>query len=140
PRSLDPRAERAVADLDRDRVPWRDRGGLANQPAVLAHDRVAALERRVRRQRAEAPGRVLEPCPLSLDGEERRAPKSAVCGLEPLAPALDRAPDPAVKPVACALEPRDQLAEIRDDELAGDARGRRAHVGGEVAERRVLLV
>ena len=39
-----------------------------------------------------------------------------------------------------ALEPREELVEVGDDEPAGDGRRRRADVGGEVAERRVLLV
>ena len=39
-----------------------------------------------------------------------------------------------------AVEPGAQLGEIGDDEAAGHRRGRGADVGGEVDERRVLLV
>ena len=43
-------------------------------------------------------------------------------------------------PSAGAVEPGEELGEVGDDQPAGGGRRRRAHVGGEVAERRVLLV
>ena len=45
-----------------------------------------------------------------------------------------------MKRVARALEPVAQLGEVGHDEPRGRGRRRRAHVGGEIAERRVLLV
>ena len=59
---------------------------------------------------------------------------------EPLGLPLDDARAPALEPAVRALEPRVQLGEVRDDEPAGDRRRRGADVGGEVDERRVLLV
>ena len=53
--------------------------------------------------------------------------------------ALSRAVRSAVR-LARALEARAELADVGHDEARGGGRRRRAHVGGEVAERGVLLV
>jgi len=53
---------------------------------------------------------------------------------------LERALCAACKRFACAVEQARQLRELGDDELAGHRGRRRAHVGGEIAERCVLLV
>ena len=54
--------------------------------------------------------------------------------------ALEAPARAALEPGARAVEPLEQLRQVGDDEPAGDARSRGADVGGEVAERRVLLV
>ena len=84
--------------------------------------------------------RVLDAPALPLECEAR-------CGAEPLGRAaeslrvaFERAPDAAAERVAGAVETTRQLRELRDDELPRHRRRGRANVGGEVAERRVLLV
>ena len=59
---------------------------------------------------------------------------------EALGVALDDAARAALEPAVGAVEPRVQLGEVRHDEPSGDGRRRGADVGGEVDERRVLLV
>ena len=59
---------------------------------------------------------------------------------EALGLALDDPAGAAFEPAVRALEPRVQLGEVGHDETAGDGGRRGADVGGEVAERRVLLV
>src|SRR5439155_24643847 len=77
-RSLDPRAEAAVGDLDLERVSRCD--GVPGPDDFLAgpHDRVAPLERGPRRERAPAPTCLLEPGTFAFDGKRRCTAKAVV--------------------------------------------------------------
>ena len=70
------------------------------------------------RQRTQTAGRRVEGRPLALDKEKRRPIEARAQGAEALA----------------------ELALVRDYEPSGRGRCRGARVGGEIAERRVLLV
>ena len=59
---------------------------------------------------------------------------------EPLCVHVERPPGSAFEAGAGAVEPLTQLAEVGDDQPCRSRRRRGANVGGEVAERRVLLV
>ena len=85
--------------------------------------------------------RAVEAGAAALEREQRRAAQ-AVVGRSRGARvvALDDAARSALEPAVRAVEPRVQLGEVRHDEAAGDRRRRGADVGGEVDERRVLLV
>src|SRR5262249_4540085 len=71
PRSQRARSEPAARDLHVERRP-RDRR-LTDELVAGADDRVTALQRRARRERAEARVGVLEACAAALEREERRA-------------------------------------------------------------------
>ena len=136
------RPERAVGDVDEDaRRPKRPARSSATTSPSAVNDRVAALRGSTsgerRRSRACALSRR---APLALEREERRALQPVARRDEPLAVALGGAPRAAVERGAGALEPLAQLGDVGHDEPRGGGRGRGAHVGGEIAERRVLLV
>ena len=76
----------------------------------------------------------------ALEREQRGAAQAVVGRREALGLALADAPRAALEPAVRAFEPRVQLGEVGDDEAARDRRRRGAHVGGEIDERRVLLV
>ena len=104
-------------------------------------DRVAALEGGARRERAQAACAVLELRAAALEraGAARGASRSCVPSSRCRARSrLRRAPrsSPARERSSRSSSSR----QVGDDEPAGDARSRGADVGGEVAERRVLLV
>src|SRR5581483_8638877 len=73
---LRPRSERAAGDLDRERRSRRWR--LAHELLAGPHDRVAALERRAWRERAQAAVDVVEPRAPPLEREQRCAPQPLV--------------------------------------------------------------
>ncbi len=78
---------------------------------------------------------------VALEAEAWRGAQPVGGALEPVAVALEHAADADARcdPRARSRLPQ-QLIEVGDDELAGGGGCRGADVGGEVAERRVLLV
>ena len=82
----------------------------------------------------------LEPRRAAFEREQRSPAQARVGRLEPLAAALEDPARAAAEAGVRAVEGGAELGEIRHDEAPGDRRRRGAHVGGEVDERRVLLV
>ena len=159
PRPVPPNA--ALRELDVDPAPRPERRGRAQLSVVGAHDRVAALERRrAARARAEPAPACSSRASPALEQERRAAPsrraaspRGACRARAPAAcrararrgcDAPSRSRSSGGERLARAPRALDELAEqllrVGDDELAGGSRRRGADVGGEVAERRVLLV
>ena len=82
----------------------------------------------------------LEPEAVALEAEARRGAQPVSGARQPVAVALEHATDAARDRVPRTVEVAGQLIEVGDDELAGGGRRRGSDVGGEVAERRVLLM
>ena len=115
---------------------------MAARTTVVAavDDRVPALEHGQRAQRAEPRVHGVEPRPAALEREERRTLQTVAVRRQPLRGPVGGAARARVQRAPGALELVAQLGEVRDDEPCGGRRRRRADVGGEVAQRRVLLV
>ena len=136
------------AGADEPRTPsGRSRSLARVLPSVTTHELAGGrLERRPlpldreRGRATEALVRALDAPTLPLEREPRRGAQPLGRPPEPLGVAIERPSDAAAQPVARAVEPIRQLRELRDDELPRHRRRGRAYVGGEVAERRVLLV
>ena len=75
-----------------------------------------------------------------FEEEQRGGAEPVAAAFEAFSIAFDRAADRAGHEVAKALEPVLQLRQVGYDETGGSGRSRGAHIGGEIAERRVLLV
>ena len=76
----------------------------------------------------------------AFEEQARRATEPLVHPVEPAPLALEAPARSPLEAGARAVEPLQQLNQVGNEEPTGHARGRGAHVGGEVAERRVLLV
>src|SRR5439155_1886144 len=139
-RSLSPRSEPAVRNFDFELVAGDHGSGGSDDPCVAPHDRVAALERRPRRQGAQAAGSVLEASALALDHQRGSALQMHVQLVEALARALERPSDAALETRTRVVEAFMQFGDIGNNEPSGRRRRRRADVRRQVAQRRVLLV
>ena len=146
PRLLDARAEAALGELDVDAVvPARAPRARAHDAVVRPDDRVTRAERCLRGQRA-AGGR---PTPrgaarLRSTSRSRRA-RAAARRLRarsrlPARRSRSRAGCRARARSARRSRPLAELALVGNDQPCRRRRRRGARVGGEVAERRVLLV
>ena len=133
-------AERAGGQLDVDRVADRDRRGVAEDATVRADDRVSALHRRLRRDRAQPRARRVERRPASLEEQARSGTQASRRRVESLPVTLGLPADTRLERDPRAAERRDELVEVGEHEPHRGGRRRRADVGREVAERRVLLV
>ena len=140
--SVDGGAEaRPLRARSRAGCPGATRAGVSQGRAAGAHDRVAARQGRARRERLQAGGRVVErdagaaragAAALRAAGSPSRSRRSR-------SRASARRTEPSSRPRS-RVQPGLQLGEIGHDEARRGRRRRGAHVGGEVAERRVLLV
>ena len=83
---------------------------------------------------------MIERCATALEQEARRGAKPLALPRQPASAALELRVHRELEPSSRRGEHGVELGEIRHDERAGCGRRRRARVGGEVAERRVLLV
>src|SRR5829696_7562384 len=117
--SVDMCPERSLRDLHRDNVARLDLRGRADDRVVLPDDRVAALERRPRGERAEAARLALHERRLALDRECRRSPQTVTEDDDALAVTLEPPPGAARERRALPLQALDELAQIRHDELRG---------------------
>src|SRR4051794_24481256 len=140
PGFLHARPEAPFGQLDVDALARLDSASGANDLVAAPDDGVAAGQRRLRRERAQAPGRLLEPVATALDEQARSAAEPLVGAVQLLALALEGAPRSALEAGAGAVEPPEELVQVGHDEARGHARRRGTRVGREVAERRVLLV
>ena len=132
-RTRRPRARRRPA-------PGDERRGRAEDLAFPADDRIAALERRRRRERAETAGEDVQAPAGALDEQGGRAGEPHVVPGEVLPGSLDPAAGVALEASRELGEPSRQLRPVGDDEPRRGRRRRGPRVGDEVAERRVLLV
>ena len=137
---LDTRGEAALGELDVHAVAGREGGRRAHDLVSLADDGVAAGEGRARRERTQPSRALLERRAAALQQQAAAAAQAVGLSLQPF-PAAGRG-RPAIRAGALAapLERRHELGEVRHDEAGGSRRRGCADVGGEIAERRVLLV
>ena len=139
--SIDRGREPAGRELDLEPVSGSGRGRLAQGLAAGPDDRVAAGEGRARRERLEAGGGMVEGDSPPFEEEEGSGPKPLSVAVEPLPVAGERPPHGGVhRSSRSRPSPSLQLGEVRNDETGRGGGRRRANVGGEVAQRRVLLV
>src|SRR5262249_26033737 len=96
---LDPGAEAALGQLDLDALAGLERAAGADDLLTGADDGVAAVERRLRRERPQPPGALLELRAAALDQEPGRPSQALAGAVELLALAVER-------PARAAFEPR----------------------------------
>src|SRR6185436_11015759 len=113
------RLDPAGGELDVDRLSDGDGPGVPDDGSPGAHDRIAAGERRTRRERLEPHPGPVESGAAALDEEAGRDDELLAAPRQPGAVALEHAAPRGRDALAEALEPRAELVEVGHDEARG---------------------